>query len=250
MKNPDSFRSPFHPQHETMPLTTKGDLFEVPNANAVVRVYDALKFFKLAEESFVPTLRFEEQFHTTIAGALTMICTTKQHHNKLREFGIKIPSHRYAVRSGPVIVSTTELVPSTALSREGFPPELVKEGMVRPLLRYYEWLADTKQPYGLADLVGKPWAMGYSGEQFSISDDDNGYLFLHDTPPVVFPTNNPLFAIAAGTELKELWEYGSELEPHIPFDEYEQLEADFIRTLEKVKQLGMQSRGLEEIKSF
>ena len=109
--------------------------------------------------------------------------------------------------------------------------------MVKPLIRYYEWLCDISQPFGLLDPVGLPYLGGYSGEQFSVSEDEQR-LFLHDTPPRVFPTSSRFFARETRWELDQLSNYWSGMELQIPDKEYQQIQDDWLRVMDKVEKLG------------
>lgn len=235
MVNPGWAEAPFRDDIDFQPLTDRGDLLVINDKDTVVRRYNPMAELEYYQDAIIDGL--DPKLHTTLVGFEKLAQLALTHYNKLEEFGADILPQNYVIGQDSSIYVVTDFISSSPVDRQDFPVLLTKERVVKPLLRYYEWLCDSKQSFGLLDLVGLPRLEYYSGEQFSLSDDGQR-LFLHDTPPTVFPTTSRYYQRETSREACELWEYGSAMELRIPDEEFEQMEQDFLRVIEKVDSLG------------
>ena len=181
---------------------------------------------------------FDSKSFTTPEGVQEMIKLSDEHYDKLREFGADVPELNYTIGgNGLTVFTTSDFIPSNPLDLENLPPaRLVIEQLIKPVIRYFEWVCDTKQPHALIDLFPPRRSEFYGGEQFSTTPD-NSRLFLHDTPPRVIPTSSSYFRMQSIFELEDMWVIASKLELEMPDEEWEQLSKDWFDVLTKLRAL-------------
>ncbi len=223
---------PFDLDAHAMPDSAR--LALTPSEKSVIRLNYIADYAALAERLCTDslTLAFQPraaqdplELRPTENDAMTAIQTSKQHHTRLREFGMQVPEAHHVITRNPDVPEkiliygvTSYLEGITRLDRlEGssaYPVDAATYQVAQPLLSYYEWVLSSRQTYFLRDLIWSRDRYPERGEQYSVLKDGET-LVLHDIEAHVEPAFSVLGLNALkrdifslGEMIHRLGEYG------------------------------------------